>query len=428
MRQAVKLLVLFGCLERLPCEQTGSSADLLNGHSKKLRSRRSMLSLGQQTRARSGLFKKGWGGNVRGKRIEDFAAGGQMQRADATPLREDAVLDRIAVAVITSDKTIKTKPKYVSLMKRNFGRFKNFIIYSDSITQYDTEDGLPPDLGTKPMIKPCCGTETHLGKTLHESQYKLEKTLADFYALFPQALFFVYSDHDVWWNPSVIATQLGPLMARAKNQEFIVSGAGGYPGWPNHLICGCGAIVSRGMMQYISREKSVAQAREALISGQKWVPGKKAGALYNNDHLLVTLFEQAPRRVYYKSSEKLYMFNAWWSSTKKIMRAVANLLEDQPDTCGKGLEQADQLEECAKYTVANHIMAIHHITVEDHLLLTDMHDQENTKFPAGMCECNMDQLFGSMLPYFMRYGASPWNQKLDEWGMWHLKNMLPCGM
>jgi hypothetical protein len=356
---------------------------------------------------------------------------GQPVEVDPVDRRgEAAILDRVAVAIITSDKTIKTSDTFLSTAKKNMERMSNFIIYSDSITQYDTIDGLPETVDTRPLVKPCCGSDKHLGTTLALSQYKLEKTLADFYSMFPEALFFIYSDHDVWWNPSVIASQLGPLMASTKKQDYIVAGAGGYPAWPRHLFCGCGAIVSSGMMRYISQEKTVQAARNALISGRKWVPGKKAGALYNNDHLLLTLFESAPEKVSYHASDKQYLFNAWWSSLKTIMRTIANLLEDHT-TCSKGLLEDDDsnlLAECAQSVLKRGIMAIHHITVEDHNILMELNAKPDPTFPDGVCECTMPDLFGQMLPYFMRYGASPWNRNLEEWGMYHLHDSLPCGL
>ena len=184
-------------------------------------------------------------------------------------------------------------------------------------------------------------------------------------------------------------------------------------------------------MEHASAPHAVQAARLALISGRKWVPGKKEGALYNNDHLLLTLFELAPGRVSYRSNSLLYLFNAWRSTIPQILEAVASVLL-QNERCGKGLQDHEAAMSCAMHTVSTHVMAIHHLGIQDHLRMLEqqaaMRKQGTRPFEAGICTCTMKELFGKMLPYFMRYGASPWNANLQEWGQWHLQQMLPCGM
>ena len=191
------------------------------------------------SRRRSSSFFKRWE-SLPSKPLQDaaaippktqFATAGEHPEAFSD---SSSVFARIAVAVITSDRTIKQGDSFLQTMRQNMALFENFVIYSDSITQFSNEGK------RRPLIKPCCGNETHLGDSIAQSQYKLEKTLVDFFGMFPNALFFIYSDHDVWWNPPVMAAHLGPLMQRASEGKFIVSGAGGYPSWPQHLYCGQG--------------------------------------------------------------------------------------------------------------------------------------------------------------------------------------------
>jgi hypothetical protein len=215
-----------------------------------------------------------------------------------------SVLEKVAIAFIFADKDLK---RFENVIRSNNAVFPNIIFYSDIVTSHD------------PPIQPCCGGSA-LGSNIVNAQYKMEQTYLDFYTRFPNMLFYVYSDHDVWWNPALLASFLSPHFTQARTAH-LVTGGGLYPGWTPNLICGCGIILSHAAMEYLSVKAHVDQAREQLISGRIYVVGVKPGASYNNDHLVFAILGQLKKKLQYLPAPP-YLFNVWGSTVNQIAQAV----------------------------------------------------------------------------------------------------------
>jgi hypothetical protein len=314
---------------------------------------------------------------------------------------EQKVLASVGLAIITADSQL-ADGKLLPVLEANLAPFPHHIIYSDSITIVDKDSG-------RDIVVPCCGNLTTLGLTLHESQYKLEHTLKDFLTRFPKALFFIYSDHDVWWNPIVLAHHLYPMLSLAKQGQFLVSGGGEYPGWPTHLICGCGAIMSRAMMEHGANPVSLEKARQALIAKKIFIPGVKPGAKYNNDHLLYALFATSPERVKFlnQAASNHFVFNAMSGKMQDVFKAIRYQIFDSE--CAGGLDSMSSISSCAKLAFSKQVMAVHHIKRGDQQWLQKHVTEDIYQWGVkAHCNCTMRQLFGPMLPFFMRYGPTPW--------------------
>jgi hypothetical protein len=332
---------------------------------------------------------------------------------------EKKVLEKVGLAIITADSQL-ADGKLLPVLEANLAPFPHHIIYSDSITVVDEETG-------RDIVKPCCGNLTSLGLTLHESQYKLEHTLEDFLKRFPDALFFIYSDHDVWWNPIVLAHHLYPMLTLAKQGQFLVSGGGEYPGWPTHLICGCGAIMSRAMMEHGANPASLEKARQALIAKKIFIPGVKPGALYNNDHLLYALFATSPERVKFlnQAASNHFVFNAMSGKLQDVFKAIRYQIFD--NACAGDADSMSSISSCAKLAFSKQVMAVHHIKRADQEWLQKYVTEDVYKWGVkAHCNCTMQILFGPMLPFFMRYGPTPWVLQ-QEWGGRGVANYASSG-
>jgi hypothetical protein len=234
-------------------------------------------------------------------------------------------------------------------------------------------------------------------------------------------LFYVYSDHDVWWNPPLLASFLQPYFVEARS-FYLVTGAGPYPGWTPNLIAGCGIVLSESSMQYIADKHNVDRARSALIRGDIYVVGVKQGAKYNNDHLVFAILAQLGKKLKYLASPT-FLFNVWGSKMSQLLKAVefqihgvdgcAPALSTSPKVIKNllrgGTSRIEGEPACALDVFQRGTVAVHHIKARDVVFLQESVSADaDISSCATPSKCTMPGVFGKSLGFFMRLGAGPW--------------------
>ena len=173
------------------------------------------------------------------------------------PPRPPQNLSHVAMVMVMSDSQIRNGA--LDYLAPTLAAFPHHVVFGDTRNE-------------KLGVHACCEGKTYLGSNLAMAQEKLEHVYRQVWLMFaptPGLRWFIFSDHDVWWNtarlPRYFEALDEALALRPHAAGRVVAGGGDDSNVRVPRVFGCYTILSRATLQLLAQVVAAAGQPGSLL-------------------------------------------------------------------------------------------------------------------------------------------------------------------